>query len=323
MSRLLVIRKNLLELYNKGDNYIKCLLRFLLYLIVLYSVKDKLGFIPFLSSLFVIAVISLACSLMPPMMSLTVVVIYTAVQIYSVSPLISLTVILVCIVLYCFLLRLASQYADAVCGMQILMKIRIPYVLPITFGLFSTPLTIIPTCLGIFAIYLVDCLAKNINAIEQMNDLVNPFSLYTSIIEGLITNQHMYTSMIVYSLVIVVVYFVRRLKMDYSFEIAVVAGAIANMVGHIYLMLRWDVGVTIVSVIVSSIISGVIAYIILELVRPLFYEGSENVQFEDDDYYYYVRAVPKVKLLGIKTTQTEIITRDDEAKEETQNSPEQ
>ena len=47
-------------------------------------------------------------------------------------------------------------------------------------------------------------------------------------------------------------------------------------------------------VIVGSVISVVIAMIIQFLFFNLDYSRTERLQFEDDDYYYYVKAVPKI-----------------------------
>ena len=57
-------------------------------------------------------------------------------------------------------------------------------------------------------------------------------------------------------------------------------------------------GMGITEIIIASVVSGIMIYISYLLYRPLFYAGTERVRFEDDDYYYYVRAIPKIKILG-------------------------
>ena len=46
--------------------------------------------------------------------------------------------------------------------------------------------------------------------------------------------------------------------------------------------------------IVGTIVSTVLVYIIHFFKLTLDYSGVEHAQFEDDVYYYYVKAVPKV-----------------------------
>ena len=50
----------------------------------------------------------------------------------------------------------------------------------------------------------------------------------------------------------------------------------------------------IVWLLVGSVISIGIAYIYEFIFMNLDYSRVEQVQFEDDNYYYYVKAVPKV-----------------------------
>ena len=45
-------------------------------------------------------------------------------------------------------------------------------------------------------------------------------------------------------------------------------------------------------------VSGVIAFVIQFLFFNLDYSRTERLQFEDDEYYYYVKAVPKAFVAG-------------------------
>ena len=49
-------------------------------------------------------------------------------------------------------------------------------------------------------------------------------------------------------------------------------------------------------ILVGSVISGLIVFVIQFFRLNLDYSTVEYTQFEDDDYYYYVKAVPKVKI---------------------------
>jgi hypothetical protein len=224
----------------------------------------------------------------------------------------SATIIAIAIILFCFFVRYIPKYSDAIMAMPVLYGIRLPFTLPISFGLFYTPVTIIPTCIGIFAYYFLVGINKNIGTLEQVKNSDDPFEVYTNTIKSVISNQAMFSSMIVFSIVIIVVYIIRNLKIDYAFEIASAAGAAASMLGMFILMLRYEVGFGIAGVIFGSIISGAISYFIIFMVRPLGYAAVENVQFEDDDYYYYVRAVPKLKDLGNKVEIKHVVGRTDD-----------
>ena len=51
-----------------------------------------------------------------------------------------------------------------------------------------------------------------------------------------------------------------------------------------------------IGVIIGSVISFALAYLLQTLVFSVDYSRTENTQFEDDEYYYYVKAVPKINV---------------------------
>ena len=69
-----------------------------------------------------------------------------------------------------------------------------------------------------------------------------------------------------------------------------------NILGFLIADLKYDVTVSIGTLIIMSLVSGVIAMLCDYMKRVLDYTAVERVQFEDDDYYYYVKAVPKVNI---------------------------
>ena len=194
-------------------------------------------------------------------------------------------------------------------AMPILIGLKIPYVIPILFGLFASPLGIIPCCSGVFTYYFLNGLKTNLTSFEQLNGADDPFNLYANIMGGLLKNEAMISAMIVFSLVIIAMFMVRNIRMDYSFEISVAVGTIVNLFVYIILMLQIEVGVSLSGLLFFSILSGVIVLLINSMYRPLYYAGTERVQFEDDDYYYFVMAVPKIKSSGSKVSEKLFITR--------------
>ena len=74
------------------------------------------------------------------------------------------------------------------------------------------------------------------------------------------------------------------------------AGAFVNVMVILIGDLMFDTNVSIFGVIVGTVISFLITGILQFFVFHVDYSRTEKVQFEDDEYYYYVKAVPKVTL---------------------------
>lgn len=144
-------------------------------------------------------------------------------------------------------------------------------------------------------------------------DDILPF--YTKVFEALIDCKDILIVSGVFAVVIIVVYTVRKLKMEYAAELAILAGAVVNVFGFLICDLRFDTRVTIGSMIGGTLLSALAAFVALFFKRVLDYTAVENVQFEDDDYYYYVKAVPKIEI-GVAKRTVEHINAKKEAVEE-------
>ena len=53
---------------------------------------------------------------------------------------------------------------------------------------------------------------------------------------------------------------------------------------------------SVVDVIVSVVLSVLVLEVIQFFKNVVDFSRVENLQFEDDEYYYYVKAVPKIKV---------------------------
>ena len=109
----------------------------------------------------------------------------------------------------------------------------------------------------------------------------------------LLENKEMLLVMIVFVITTLVVYQVRRLNVNNSWNIATVAGVLVQFVLLLVGYLVLGMTSRIVWLIVGSIISLLVGVVIRFIFMDLDYARTENVQFEDDEYYYYVKAVPK------------------------------
>lgn len=93
---------------------------------------------------------------------------------------------------------------------------------------------------------------------------------------------------------ILVVYFIRLLSVDYSWILAIVFGSISQMAVIFTGDYLFDVQMPLQELVVGLLISLLAAGLYHFFVFAVDYSRTEYTQFEDDDYVYYVKAVPKV-----------------------------
>ena len=92
----------------------------------------------------------------------------------------------------------------------------------------------------------------------------------------------------------------RNRKTDYAFEAAIITGSFLNLILFLVVNYLMDININILSLLLGIAISCLLVWIIQVFRLPLNYAGAENLQFEDDEYYYYVRAVPKMNVTAAR-----------------------
>jgi uncharacterized membrane protein len=106
-------------------------------------------------------------------------------------------------------------------------------------------------------------------------------------------NKEMYLVIVIFVITAIVVYLVRRMEVDNAWTLAIISGALIQIAGLFVGYIVLGVTGKTLWLIAGNIISLLIAFILQFLFMNLDYARTERVQFEDDDYYYYVKAVPK------------------------------
>jgi len=134
-------------------------------------------------------------------------------------------------------------------------------------------------------------------------------NIYTNIMSFVANEQIWIVSAIIFAMIIGLAYVISLVDIDYSNYIAIAVGAFINILGFILAALLAKLQIGIVGLIASTAVSMAIAAVIQFFGMVLDYSAAERVQFEDEDYYYYVKAVPKVSVKHTKDKRKPIKTK--------------
>ncbi len=99
---------------------------------------------------------------------------------------------------------------------------------------------------------------------------------------------------VVFAVVLIITYVIYRLSVDYSWYAAIIVGGLFEiillLIGNVVL----DASISIGEILLGSICAVIIGIIVQFFKTVVDYSRVENTQFEDEEYYYYVKAVPKI-----------------------------
>ncbi len=295
MTNLLVLKEQIKEIYARYGNYIRPAGKFLIAFIVFQIINIRLGFDPRLSGLPVALVLAVVCAMLP-MGAVTVFAGILAIgQVFAVSKIIAVVMLAVYVIMYCLSIRYTKEIVNAVLAIPILYVLKIPYVVPVLLGLIAGPAAVLPTSCGVVAYYLFLAVKKSA-ATAVGTGVEESLNLYKLLMDNAFANYEMIFFILLFAAALLVTYVIRKSDRDYAFETANAAGTIVCCLGVLVGKLVFDISGNTFLLLIGSAISGVIVFAIWHMRMLLDYSATEHLQFEDDDYYYYVKAVPKIKI---------------------------
>lgn len=293
MTTLLVIKQTLLMIYSRYEVYITPLLKFLLALFTLLLINSRLGYMGSLNRLTVVLIVALMCSFMPMNFIVLVGAVFSILHLYAFSMECAAVIGAGFLLLFLLYLRFSPKDTLVVVLMPLCFLMRIPYVIPISMGLVGGPTSAISVACGVIVYYMLHYVTQNETVIASMAD-EETAAKFKSIIDGLLKNKEMVVIIAAFATTVIVVWLLRRLSIDYAWTIAMIAGSVVNIMVLLVGDLIFDTNQSLLSMLLGTIISFLIVLVLQFFVFYVDYSRTEKVQFEDDEYYYYVKAVPKV-----------------------------
>ncbi|MBE5950862.1 MAG: hypothetical protein E7260_04610 [Lachnospiraceae bacterium] len=295
ITKLLEFRGAARRFFQKFQLIIEPAFRFFVAYLVFHTINETLNYNTKLASPVLELGLAAVCTFLPQAVMILFGALLAVVQVYHVSPILAALVLLIFAVLYCFIVRFSGKYGYAIVGVPILYIFKIPYLIPLLLGMVATPIAIFPTACGVIVYYVFKVIQEA--ALRQdVTSLDATLALYIDVANSLFTHKAMFVTIAVFSVVILIMYLVRKLRFEFVFEITIVLGAILNILGFLVINLYVDFGLDTGEVVLGTLVSMLLVFVAQFFRVVLDYMAVEHVQFEDDDYYYYVKAVPKVDL---------------------------
>ena len=291
MTTFLEVKQKIKSFYGRYEIYIVPILKFILALISFVWINSTLGFTAALTNPFVVLILALLCSILPVNLILYLSFVLVIGHCYSVGIEVAAFALVLVLFLLILFLRFSSKMNVVMIFTPLAMGIHIPALLPIGSGLMSNPLAAIPAGCGVIFYYFVELVQEQATVLQnQDTEMLQKIKLLS---DGLIRNQEMWITVVAFVAVILIVSGNRTRFFDYAWRASIVAGGVT----YIFLMLMGSLLLNVQNSILELAIFTVVA-ILIGILLELFvfggdYTRTERLEYEDDEYYYYVKAVPK------------------------------
>ncbi len=295
MLQLYVFRNILKSFYAKYYSIIDKGIKYIILFTAMMLINMNLGYQTKLAVIHIPIVLSVIGAFLPYMAGVVIVAVFLLIHLFTASFELALIVGIIFILTIFLYYSFGKKDSVLLILVPIFFAIKIPYVIPLVVGLMGSAVSIIPILAGVL-IYFTCLFAKQNIGLLTNTQSVDIAQRYTQAINGIFSNKTLLLFLIAFALATFIVYMVHKQNIDYAWQIAIAAGTITLLVSIFAGDFIFDISLPLLEFIIGLVVSVIFAYIYNFFVFSVDYTRTEYAQFEDDDYYYFVKAVPKITI---------------------------
>lgn len=308
MERLFELRESLLRQYAKYSRYVDKVFQFIVSLSVFGFIGSNIGFLKTAANPIVTLGLSLICTFLPFALVVVLAAAVVLVQFYTLSMGIALVAAVLFAIMFILYFRFAPEKGIILLLVPVAFALKIPVVIPIIYGLIGTPVCILPIIFGTIVYYMITYV-KSCAATMGGAGKADMMEQVVSFVQQIFNNKEMWMVVAALTICFLIVYNVKRLSVDNAWKIAMVSGSLIYIVVMAVGNIVMKIPVSYVVLIVGGVVSVLVALVLEFFVFAVDYSRTEHLQFEDDEYFYYVKAVPKVYVAAPEKTVKKINER--------------
>ena len=251
-----------------------------------------------ISSTPIALILALICSILPVGGAVFIGSVLILLDMYALSLEVCIVALILFILMYILYFRFSPKNEYGVLLTPICFGLNIPFVMPVGMGLLRELYSMFSLVCGIVLYFFLNGVKQNETTLGGVDEKDAATSKIVVALNQLLGNREMYLVLAIMVVTLVIVYIIRKMSIEHAWAVAIIFGILFEAVGMIAGDMVLGISGKTITILVGSIISCVIAFVIQFLFFNLDYSRTERLQFEDDEYYYYVKAVPKAIVAG-------------------------
>lgn len=297
MKLIIMIRNRIDELYRKYPRISGYVGRLVFAVICFFLIRDNCGYNTMLSNTWFILGLSVFCAFAPTRYLMLIIIVYMMVQMFSLSMGVGVICSAVLLIIYLIYFRFDPRYMYLMLLMPLFALAKLPLLIPLALAATASVDTLAVVIFGNVIYYMIRYINVNAAVISGMTEE----SEYTKMIftvNGIFTYTEFLYMIIITVIIFLLVFYLRKMNINQANTMAIVIGCGAYIILGIIANLVFGTitAAKLTSIVLGSIVSAILAAFAAYVILPLDYNRLETFEFEDDEYHYYVRAVPKAMI---------------------------
>ncbi len=308
MTSLLTIRDEIKDFFREHDTFVTPVFRFMVAFVLFIGLDMLYGYSSMFSNIVIVLALSVLCAFLSEGFTLLFVGLVSIMHCVDVSLEAALIYMILFVVMYFLYIKYCPKTAYIIMVAPILYLLNIHYILPIVVGILVGPVGIVPAMFGVVIYYFSQYLSE-LNSLLQSASEEEAVQSFSYLLSGMLHDKRMILTLIVFACVILVTYIIYRMSVANAWYIAIVVGAVIEIFLFLIGSFAMEADVNIAVIIIGTLVGMALAFVVQFFKGTVDYSRTEIVQFEDDEYYYYVKAVPKLTVTAKNVNVKKINTR--------------
>lgn len=294
MTALYELREKIMRMFSKYEIYIQFVLRFIFGVCAFMLVNSRVGYMTKLNNPAVCTVLALVCCIFPVNAIILVAAGMILIHLYALSMEVCIVGAALFLLMFLLYFRFTPKDGAYTILTPVAYTFQVPYIMPVSVGLLERPYSLISTICGTIVYYFLEGVKQNETVLGSVSEDDSITEKIKIMVNQMLANREMYLMCAAFVLSGLVIYMIRRLSVDHAWTLAVIVGSLFQIIVVLCGELFIGINVDMVRLVAGVLVAAAVGIVIKFFCFNLDYTRTERVQFEDDEYYYYVKAVPKI-----------------------------
>lgn len=291
MTALLEFKQKLKSFYGQYDIYFQPLFKFVLALVYFLWINKNMGYMAQLNNVFILLIFALISCILPSGVMVFLGYLLMLGHSYALGLEAAGFMLVLILFMMIMFLRFSAGKNTILVLTPLSFAFNVPVLLPIGSGLLSGALAAFPAGCGVILYYFVRLLRAQSQTLQSPDiEMVQKLTILT---DGMVQNWEMWLNVAAFVLVVLLVYLIRTRSFDYAWRISIIVGGVAYVLIMLAGSFYFGVAISVIPLIIYTVVAVLVGVVLEFFVFGGDYTRTERLQYEDDEYFYYVKAVPK------------------------------
>lgn len=290
---MLAFRDKLKNFYAEYSPYILPVIKYAVALFTFIGINNILGYMQMLNNIILVLVLAAFCAIFPwntiPVLGVLMVILHC----FGLGLEVGACATALYMILLIFYFRFVPGDGLALTLTMVTCGAGYPGIVPIGLGLMRGPVSALTAVCSMISWHFISIVNKVIVQMKSPASDSSMLDVVRAMINELLNSKELLVYVVTFAAVVLIVSLIRSAGFSWAWEIAIVIGGIVQIGLFFVLGSFLELELEPMALVIGTVGAILVSFIMAFFVYNVDYKGSERYQFEDDEFVYYVKAIPK------------------------------